>query len=219
MRQNWRMSLKALNSAAAQTKTSGPPGQITDRAAEPEIFVSRVHTFWPLLTFAFRGQGDPSLLGLSAHGALRAAFPDQVFGPVQALPARLGMASREPRVRTLLLGGLSAAALLLAGFGLFGLLGLLGSLGHVELDRELLELQLLPLRERVLGLDVERADRRLYAGNVDAERARVDADRHLERAETRLHGEREVAGTEIALVSLRESQVTAPMVAGANRKR
>ena len=96
--------------------------RLTDRRAEPETFVSRTHTYWPLLIFAVQGTGDPLALAPAARAAMARVDPRQIVRRLEPLPARLRGAEMEPRIRTLLLGGFSAAALFLSAIGLFGLL-------------------------------------------------------------------------------------------------
>lgn len=96
--------------------------QITDRRPVPETFVSRTHTYWPLLTFAIQASGDPLALAPAVRAAVQRVDPQQVVRRLEPLPSRLRGAETEPRTRALLLGGFSAAALLLSAIGLFGLL-------------------------------------------------------------------------------------------------
>ena len=88
----------------------------------PEVFVSYRDTYWPILSFVVRAEGDPLSLAKPARLALRRVDPSLVISSVESLEGELGQSVTSERIPTVLMAAFALLALVLAATGLYGLL-------------------------------------------------------------------------------------------------
>jgi predicted permease len=88
----------------------------------PEVFVLPADTYWPLLRFVLRAEGDSRSLAGSARAALHAVAPDLYVDGVAPMEDQIDLAFASARTRLWLLASFALVALLLAAIGLYGVL-------------------------------------------------------------------------------------------------
>ncbi|MCB1035573.1 MAG: FtsX-like permease family protein, partial [Acidobacteria bacterium] len=79
-------------------------------------------TYWPILSFVVKAQGDPAEYGTAIRALIHQVDPAQVVESVEPLQEELSQTVSSQRLQTVTLGTISALAVLLAGIGLYGLL-------------------------------------------------------------------------------------------------
>lgn len=90
--------------------------------SQPEVFLAYRDTYWPILSFIIRTQGDPLLLAKPAREALRRVDTSLVVSRLTTLEDELGQSVSNEKIQTLLMAGFAFLALILAATGLYGLL-------------------------------------------------------------------------------------------------
>lgn len=104
----------------------GVVGDVRREAGEaepgPEVFVLPADTYWPLLRFVLRAEGDPARLAGAARAALHAVSPDLYLDEVAPMEEQIDRAFASARTRLWLLASFALVALLLAAIGLYGVL-------------------------------------------------------------------------------------------------
>ncbi|MEO5819704.1 MAG: ADOP family duplicated permease [Vicinamibacteraceae bacterium] len=95
---------------------------IDEASPMPAVYVPPGATFWPILHFAVRADGDPSQLLPVVRAIAGELAPDIAVEAVEPLGAQRATSLREPRMRTAVASGFAAVTLLLAAIGLYGLL-------------------------------------------------------------------------------------------------
>ncbi|MCH9649844.1 MAG: ADOP family duplicated permease [Deltaproteobacteria bacterium] len=90
--------------------------------SQPEVFLAYRDTYWPILSFVLRTQGDPILLAKPAREALRRVDASLVVSRLGTLEHELGQSVSNERIQTLLMAAFALLALILAATGLYGLL-------------------------------------------------------------------------------------------------
>ena len=103
---------------SSATCVSGP----RDLGARPEAYLHFTSTYWPLLSFVIKAQGDPAEYAASIRTLIARVDPAQVVESIRPLDEEIHHAVSAERVQTSALGALSGLALLLAVIGLYGLL-------------------------------------------------------------------------------------------------
>jgi predicted permease len=95
---------------------------IDESAPMPAVYVPAGATFWPLLNFAARVDGDPASLLPTIRALGRELAPDVTIESVATMEARVSEALGEPRARMWIVTAFAGVTLLLAAIGLYGLL-------------------------------------------------------------------------------------------------
>ncbi|MCB1035574.1 MAG: hypothetical protein KDD47_17260, partial [Acidobacteria bacterium] len=90
--------------------------------SQPEVYLHYTSTYWPILSFVVKAQGDPAEYGTAIRALIHQVDPAQVVESVEPLHEELSQTVSSQRLQTVTLGMISALALLLAGIGLYGLL-------------------------------------------------------------------------------------------------
>lgn len=96
--------------------------ELSPAPAPPEVYLSYLHTYWPLASFVLRVHGEPSAMAAAVRDALRRVDPGLVVDRVAPLTSELARPGAASRVRTGLIGAFALAALFLAALGLYGVL-------------------------------------------------------------------------------------------------
>lgn len=92
------------------------------KPAPPEAYVLASDTYWPQATFVIRGQSDPRQMAAAVREAVRQLDPNQLIDRIRSVEDSVYAANATPRLRSQLLGGFAAVALLLAVIGVYGIL-------------------------------------------------------------------------------------------------
>lgn len=92
------------------------------QAPEPELYVPHAQGALPFMTVVARTTGDTSALPGSLRAEVAALDASLPAGELMPMERAIHEQLAPSRFRTILLGGFSAAALLLAGIGIYGLI-------------------------------------------------------------------------------------------------
>ena len=95
---------------------------IDEASPMPAVYVPAGATFWPILHFAARVDGDPASLLPTLRALATELAPNATVESVSTMDARVSKALGEPRARTWIVSAFAGVALLLAAIGLYGLL-------------------------------------------------------------------------------------------------
>jgi predicted permease len=88
----------------------------------PEIDVPFLQSPWPSASVAMRTAAEPETLTRAAAGAVASMDPDLPLGDPKAMETIVHESIADDRFNTVLFGGFSGAALLLAAFGIYGVM-------------------------------------------------------------------------------------------------
>ena len=88
----------------------------------PEIDVPFLQSPWPDATMAIRTAGDPQSIARSAAAVVRALDADLPIADVKSMETLVSESIANDRFNTVLFGGFSTVALLLAAFGIYGVM-------------------------------------------------------------------------------------------------
>ena len=97
-------------------------GSALGQAAGPELYVAHAQWGEPALTLVVRSAGDPLALVRPVQAIARRIDPDIPLTDTRTLEQALSGSLASPRLRTAILSGFAALALVLAGIGIYGVL-------------------------------------------------------------------------------------------------
>ncbi len=95
--------------------------QESTREAPPEVFVQADTTFWPILTFVLRGEGDPRGLASGVREVIRKIDSSESIDSIVTLEDSVVASRTQPRLRAIAFGAFATVAILLAALGIYGL--------------------------------------------------------------------------------------------------
>jgi putative ABC transport system permease protein len=93
-----------------------------DEQVKPEVFISNIQEPSTPLYLVARAHGDPRLLTRAIVGAIHSLRSDVPISDVKTMDQYVSAAVASPRFDSILLGGFSALALILAAVGIFGVI-------------------------------------------------------------------------------------------------
>jgi predicted permease len=88
----------------------------------PEVYLPWGTSYWPLLSFVVRTDGEPGAMAGALRSAVQAVDAEVLVEDLGPFRQQVDAVERSPRERAILLGALALAALALALIGLYGVL-------------------------------------------------------------------------------------------------